>query len=123
MIFCCKPNENIYSGTKQDKPGKPEYLSKKVVCPFTQIKIYQYTPKPIETVENNQGKETDMKGNPSGRAKTIDNFIIVAGGIPAGAKVEGKEVDRHAQNQQQGCNPLQEPRPETTFFYVHFIMD
>ncbi len=36
-----------------------------------------------------------MKGNPSGRAKSVNNFIVIAGGIPAGTKVEGEEVDRH----------------------------
>ena len=100
MIFRCKPNENIYSNTKQNKPRKPKCLSGKIVCPFTQIKIYQYAPKPIKTVENNQGKKADMKSNPSGRAKPVDNFIVIAGGIPAGAKVEGKEVYRHAHDQQ-----------------------
>jgi hypothetical protein len=30
-------------------------------------------------------------------------------------------MDGHTHNQQQGSNPLQEPRPETTFFNVHFI--
>jgi len=41
-----------------------------------------------------------MKSDPSGRAKTIDNFIVIAGGIPAGAKMEGKKVDRHSHDQQ-----------------------
>ena len=63
-----------------------------------------------------------MKSNPSGRAKPVDNFIVIAGGIPAGAKVEGKEMDRHSHYQQQGCNPLQKPRPETTFFYIHYFL-
>ena len=61
-----------------------------------------------------------MKGDPSGRTKPVDNFIVIAGGIPAGTKVEGKEVDRHAHDQQQGCNPLQKPRPKTTLLYIHF---
>mgnify|MGYP001617902137 CR=1 FL=1 len=65
MIFCYKPNENIYSSTKQDKPGKPKCLSEKIVCPFTQIKIYHYAPKPIETVKNNQGKQAYMESYPS----------------------------------------------------------
>ncbi len=73
-------------------------------------------------MKNNQDKEADMEGNPSGRAKTIDNFIIVAGGIPAGTKMESEEVDRHPHYQQQGGNPLQEPRPKTTFFYVHYFL-
>ena len=63
-----------------------------------------------------------MEGNPSGRAKTIDNFIVITGGIPAGTKMEGEEVDRHPHYQQQGGNPLQKPRPETTFFYVHYFL-
>ena len=62
-----------------------------------------------------------MKGDPSWRAKSVDNFIVIAGGIPRGTEVEGEEVDRHPQHQQQGCNPLQKPRPETTFFYIHFL--
>ena len=44
-------------------------------------------------MKNNQGKETEMEGDPSGRTKPVDNFIVIAGGIPAGTKVEGKEVD------------------------------
>ena len=36
-----------------------------------------------------------MKGNPSGRTKSLDNFIVIAGGIPRRTKVEGEEVDRH----------------------------
>jgi len=47
-----------------------------------------------------------MEGNPSRRAKSVNNFIVIAGGVPAGAKMEGKEVDRYAQHQQQGGNPL-----------------
>ena len=34
-----------------------------------------------------------MKSDPSGRTKPVDNFIVIAGGIPAGTKVEDKEVD------------------------------
>ena len=63
-----------------------------------------------------------MKGNPSVRAKPVDNFIIIARGIPAGAKVEGKEVYRHSYYQQQGSNPLQKPRPKTAFFYIHYFL-
>jgi len=62
-----------------------------------------------------------MKGNPSRRAKSIDNFVVIAGGIPGRTEVEGEEVDRHAHYQQQGCNPLQKPRPKTAFFYIHFL--
>jgi len=62
-----------------------------------------------------------MKSDPSWRAKTIDNFIIVAGGIPTGTKVKGEEMHGHPYDQQQGCNPLQKPRPKTAFFYVHFL--
>jgi len=51
-------------------------------------------------VKNNQDKETDMKGYPSRRAKSVDNFIVITGGIPAGAKMEGKKVDRHSHDQQ-----------------------
>jgi len=63
-----------------------------------------------------------MKGNPSGRTKSLDNFIIIAGGISAGAKVEGKEMNGYPQHQQQGCNPLQKPRPKTMFFYIHYFL-
>ena len=73
-------------------------------------------------MKNNQGKETDMKGNPSGRTKSLDNFIIIAGGISAGAKVEGKEMNGYPQHQQQSGNPLQKPRPETSFFYIHYFL-
>lgn len=121
IIPRCKPNENIYSSTKQDKPRKAKRLSEKIVCPFTQIEVYQYAPKPIETVKNNQGKETDMKGNPSGRRKSLANFIVIAGGIPRRTKVECKKMNGHSHNQQQGCNPLQKPRPKTSFFYIHFL--
>ena len=62
-----------------------------------------------------------MKGNPSGRTKSLDNFIVIAGGIPRRTKVECKEMNGHAHDQQQGCNPLQKPRPETAFFYIHFV--
>jgi len=68
-------------------------LFEKVVCFFTQIKVYQYAPKPIETVKNNQGKQAAMKGNPSGRAKSVNNFIVIAGGIPARTKMEGEEMN------------------------------
>ena len=47
-----------------------------------------------------------MESNPSRRTESVDNFIVIAGGIPTGTKVEGKEMYRHAHNQQQGCNSL-----------------
>lgn len=62
-----------------------------------------------------------MKGNPSRGAEPVDNFIIIAGGVAAGTKVKSEEMDGYTHHQQQGGNPLQEPRPETPFFNVHFL--
>lgn len=50
-----------------------------------------------------------MESNPSRRTESVDNFIVISGGIPPGTKMEGKEMNGHAHNQQQGCNPLQKP--------------
>ncbi|GAN33337.1 cobalamin biosynthesis protein CobN and related Mg-chelatases [Candidatus Brocadia sinica JPN1] len=36
--------------------------------------------------------------------------------------MKSEEMDGHTNNQQQGGNPLQEPRPETPFFYVHYFL-
>ena len=47
-----------------------------------------------------------MKGNPSRRTKSVDNFVVITRGIPGGTEVEGEEVDRHAHYQQQCGNPL-----------------
>jgi len=47
-----------------------------------------------------------MESDPSGRAKPVNNFIVIAGGIPGGTEVEGEEVDGHPHYQQQGGNPL-----------------
>ncbi len=62
-----------------------------------------------------------MKGDPPGRAKPVDDLIIIAGGIPIRTEVKSEEMNRHTHNQQQGSNPLQEPRPETPFSHIHFI--
>lgn len=62
-----------------------------------------------------------MKGDPSRRTKPVDNFIVIAGGIPAGAKMKDKEMNRHSYHQQHGSNSLQKPRPVATFFNVHFF--
>jgi hypothetical protein len=76
---------------------------------FTGLKIHEYFPKTIQTVKNHQGKKTDMKSNPSWRGKTVNNLIVIPGGIPAGTKMKGKKMDRHPYYQQQSGNPLQEP--------------
>ena len=68
-------------------------------------------------MKNNQGKQADMKGNPSGRTKSVNNFIVIAGGIPRRTKVECKEMNGHSHDQQQGCNPLQKPRFSMFIFY------
>ena len=105
-VRCCKPNKNIYPNTKKSKSHKPESSPDKMSCFFTKIKIYKYTPQPVETMKNNQRKETAMKGNPSGRTKPLDNFIVIAGGIPAGTKMKGKKMDRHPHHKQQGSNSM-----------------
>lgn len=121
-MFRRKPDKNVYANTKQNNPCKPEDLFEKIVTPFTQIKICRYPPKSVETVKNNQSEEAAMKGNPTGRAKPADNFIIIAGDIPGGTEVKGEEVDRHPHYQQQGGNPLQKPRPETMPFSIHYFL-
>lgn len=72
-------------------------------------------------MKNNQCKEADVKGDPSRRTKPVDNFIVIAGGIPAGAKMKDKEMNRHSYHQQYGSNSLQKPRPVATFFNVHYF--
>ncbi len=41
-----------------------------------------------------------MESDPSGGAKTMNNFVIIAGGIPAGAKMKDKEMNSHPHNEQ-----------------------
>ncbi len=120
-VRCCKPNKNIYPYTKKSKSHKPESLPDITCGFFTKIKIYTYTPQPVETMKNHQRKETGMKGNPSGRTKPMDNFIMIAGGIPAGTKMKGKKMDRHTHHKQQCSNSLQEPGPKPAFFHIYCI--
>ena len=61
-----------------------------------------------------------MKRNPPRRTESVNYLVIISGGITTGTEVKRKKVDRNPDYQQQGGNPLQEPRPETTFFYIHY---
>lgn len=63
-----------------------------------------------------------MKGNPSRSTEPVDDFIVIAGGIPVGAKMKQKEMNSHSDNEQQGCNPLEEPRPKTLILGIHYLL-
>lgn len=120
--MCCKPDEYIHANAKQDQTGKPEDIFKKELCFLAEIKIDTYTPKSVKAVKNNQREEANMKGNPSRSAEPVDDFIVIAGGIPVGAKMKQKEMNSHSDNEQQGCNPLEEPRPKTLILGIHYLL-
>jgi hypothetical protein len=51
-------------------------------------------------MKNNERKETDMKGNPPGSTKPMDNFFVVTGCVSAGAEMKNKEMNGHPYYQQ-----------------------
>jgi len=63
-----------------------------------------------------------MKGNPARRAKSGNNFIVITGNVAIGAEMEDKKMNRHSYYQKQRCYSLKEPRPETTFFSIHYFL-
>lgn len=105
-MFCREPDENTGAGAKQNHPDKPDGLSEAVYYFFVWVKIHQNTPQAIKSMENNEGQEAHVEGNPSGRAEPVDHLVIISGGIPAGTEMKSKEMDGHSYDQQEGSNPL-----------------